>query len=459
MSRCIPRLLLALACSLFAVAAWAEEDIIVYSDLTGEFENQRADFNTVVQNSVNGLLRFRATEHKKDVLPMSTPLEERIKAAAKAGVPWLANVSLATDKKKARLTFDIINTAKAESAFHWAEEYKIKNIKGLIAQLEYSMPMTLKARFLELGRVIKKDKRLVYFDLGETAGIKAGDIYRIFVEGNEIEDEDGNSFGRVDETTGIVKVISVTAVYSVAEMIIGELSVEPGNLVKRATNNEEALYRGKILAVLENFVAINVGKNAGVREGSYYAVFRDIKSINDTESFRQPVGYIKVNEVFQEFSKGELSISPTYELTKYTIHQGDRVEEVESPRKDMWSVNRLMTNINSDTSARILYVSYQRDSSVNVDLGYRVKLGYGDNLLASFGVMQSVAHNSNVFAGFDFMYLGDPALNMFVSVDVDTPISKGIKLNLETGYTVAAALEKYNGLNASIGLKYGFDLF
>ena len=48
---------------------------------------------------------------------------------------------------------------------------------------------------------------------------------------------------------------------------------------------------------------------------------------------------------------------------------------------------------------------------------------------------------------------------MFVSVDVDTPISKGIKLNLETGYTVAAALEKYNGLNASIGLKYGFDLF
>ena len=73
--------------------------------------------------------------------------------------------------------------------------------------------------------------------------------------------------------------------------------------------------------------------------------------------------------------------------------------------------------------------------------------------------MQSIAHNSNVFAGFDFMYLGDPALNMFVTVDVDTPISKSIKLNLETGYTVSADIEKYNGLNASIGLKYGFDLF
>jgi len=449
----------ALMSALVTSAAMAEDEIIVYSDLTGEYENQRADFNAVVHSSIDDLLRFKSADSKKDVLPMSAALEERIKGAAKVGIPWLANVTLATEKKTAHLNFDIINTAKAETAFHWTQDFKVKNIKALIAQLEYKMPMTLKGRFLELGKVIKKDKRLVYFDLGETAGIRAGDIYRIFIEGKEIVDESGNSFGRVDETTGIVKVISVTAVYSIAEMIIGELSVEPGNYVKRAASNDESLYRGKILSVLENFVAINVGKNAGVKEGSYYAVFRDIKPINDTESFRQPVGYIKVNEVFQDFSKGELSISPTYELTKYTIHHGDRVEEVESPRKDMWSLNRLMTNINSDTSARILYMSYQRDSSVNVDLGYRIKLGYGDNLLASFGVMQSIAHNSNVFAGFDFMYLGDPALNMFVTVDVDTPISKSIKLNLETGYTVAAGLEKYNGLNASIGLKYGFDLF
>ena len=125
-----------------------------------------------------------------------------------------------------------------------------------------------------------------------------------------------------------------------------------------------------------------------------------------------------------------------------------------------------MTNVNSDSGSRILNFSYQRDSLVNVNMVYRLKAGYGNsnlgftkNVFASAGVMHSMGHSAHVFAGLDMMYIGDTALNLFISVDVDTPISKNIKINLETGFVVAHENDIYNGLNTSLGLKYAYNLF
>ena len=437
----------------------ADEDIVVYTYLNGHYKDHSADFRTIARKSLNNLRKFKVTKGPKGRISAKTALKDRLKAASKAGVRWLADVKFDTEKKKGELVFLIYRT-NGENIFRWVEKYKIKSMKAFLAQMEYHMPLKLKTKFLELGRIIKTDKRLVYFDLGETAGVKVGDTYQVYEEGDEIEDDDGNSYGYLEDTRGIIEVTDVTSVYSIGEVIIGQLSIDNGHWVKQTTELTPDSFNGKILSVLENKIAINIGKNVGVEEGSYYAVFREIKDINGKESFRQPVGHIKVNEVFDSFSKGELSISDTFNLTKYTIKKGDKVEEVESPRKNMWSLNQLMTNVNSDTGTRVLNFSYQRDSLVNVNMVYRLKGGYGNATpFAAAGVMQSLGHSAHVFYGIDLMYIGDTAINMFISVDVDTPLSKSLKINLESGFILAHSDDTYNGLNTSIGLKYAYDLF
>lgn len=447
------------AAFLFRPANAAEQEVIVYSDIKGQYSDFAPDFRALTEKAIDNLSHFKTVPKTRNFLPTRAPIADRLKAAVKEKVWWLAEVTLTTEKNKAMLSFAIYNTINGESTFRWSEEYKVKSIKSLLAQLEYNMPIQLKTRFFELGRVIKKEKRHVYFDLGDTAGIKPGDLYQAYRQGDEIEDEDGNSYGYLEVPTGVVKIVSVTSIYSVAEIVVGQLAIEPDDFVRPIVNGKEENYKTEILSVLENQVAINIGKSVGVKEGSYYAIYRDIKKINNDEAFRLPVGHIKVNEIFDDFSKGELSISETYDLAKYTIQKGDRIVEVESPRKNMWSINQVMTNVNSDTTAHVPYLAYQRDSVVNVQLAYRLKAGYGDDLYFAAGVMQSLKHSSHVFAGIDLIYLGGTALNMFVSVDIDTPLSNNLKLNLESGYTVSAKQEKYGGINTSVGLKYGFDLF
>ncbi len=440
-------------------ASATNEAIVVYTQITGHHVDHTPAFRAIVKKSLDDLNRFEVIKGIKGTVSSSKPLQEKLDAARKAGIPWLAEVTFDTEKRKGKLNFEIYRS-NGENVFRWKEKIDIDNLKAFLAQMEYQMPLKLRINFLELGHVIKNDNRLVYFDLGETAGVQPGDIYQIYEEGQEIEDDDGNSFGFLEKTTGIVKVTQVTSVYSIGEIIIGKLSIDSDQWVKRAKNQDLSTYQGTIEAVLENQVAINIGKNVGVEEGSYYAVFREIKPINEDESFRHPVGHIKINEVFDEFSKGELSISDTFELTKYTIKKGDRVEEVESPRKNMWSFNQIMTNVSSETGARVLNFGYQRDSMVNVNMVYRFKGGYGNgNPYLSGGVMHSMGHSAHVFMGMDVVYAGDAALNLFISVDVDTPLSRNFKINLESGFMVAHNDDNYNGLNTSIGLKYAYNLF
>jgi hypothetical protein len=127
----------------------------------------------------------------------------------------------------------------------------------------------------------------------------------------------------------------------------------------------------------------------------------------------------------------------------------------------MWSVNQLLTNIAGSEQAKLTYVAYQRDSASNVDLVYRMRGGYGSGTtLFAGGVMHSLQHSSHFFAGLDVLYVANAsAVNFFISADVDTPLSKNLKLNMETGYILAHSTDTYNGINMSFGLKYGFGLF
>jgi len=420
-----------------------------------------ADLQAISRKSLHNLKKFDVAAGPEGIISNSKPLEDRLAAAKKNDIPWVADIILDTEKQKAEMIFQVYKNT-GEIIFRWTEDYKIKNIKAFLAQLEYSMPIKLKTQFLELGRIIKKDKRLVYFDLGETAGIKINQTFQVYEEGEALEDDDGNSYGNLEVTTGIIKVKQVTAIYSVAEIIVGQLSIDTDHWVKLTTAKSENAFDSKILSVLENNVAINIGSIAGVEEGSYYAVFRDIKAINEQEAFRLSVGHIKINEVFDNFSKGEISISDTFELSKYIITKGDRVEEVSSPRQNMWGINQMMTNVSgSGSSGKISTLTYQRDSLVNVNMVYRAKLGMGSgsSIYASGGVMQSVGNSDRIFIGMDALYVTGAALNLFLSVDVNTPVSKNLKINLESGFIVAHKDEKFNGLNTRIGIKFAHDFF
>ena len=119
-----------------------------------------------------------------------------------------------------------------------------------------------------------------------------------------------------------------------------------------------------------------------------------------------------------------------------------------------------MTNVSSDDGTRVMHFTYQRDSLINVNMVYRFKAGYGNgNPYVAGGVMHSMGHSSHVFAGMDIVYAGSTALNLFLSVDVDTPVSNNLKINLESGFMVAHSNDVYNGLNTTIGIKYAYDLF
>ncbi len=436
----------------------AESRIIGYVLVTGHYKDANFDFRDVVRKSINNLKRFRVSTKVDGVIAPVKSIKEKLRAARKAGIRWVANVSLSTEKREGLLSFKIYRT-NGENTFNWKEEFRIKNVKSFLALMEYEMPKKLKIRFLELGRVIKKDKRLIYFDLGETAGVKPGDIYEIYKEGDEITDNKGNSYGNLEIMTGVVKVTSVTSIYSIGEIKIGALAIRPKHYVRLSTHKSKAV-TPEILSMLESEVAINIGKNVGVEEGNYYSVYRDIKKIRGNEAFRQVIGHIKINEVYEDFSKGELSISDTFELTRNIINKGDRVEEVESPRKPMWSVNSLMTNVDGGAGKKIYYATYQRDSSANVSMVYRFKGGYDSGQpMLGFGVMKSIKHSSHFFTGLEVLYFNAIAVHLFVSVDVDTPISKNLKINLESGFIIAQKDDAYNGISSSIGLKYGFELF
>lgn len=454
------RVLAAVAALLAAAPAYAApEEVIVYATVEGNYSAYGGQLMGIIQKGIDDLERFNVNSVaiKPDSLK---DINELLNDTRKRGLRWVADFSIVFDKKnRATAILDVYDARKSVRTVRINKDYKVKNIKALLSQMEYEIPKALKNHFLELGRIIKKERRLVYFDLGETAEVKVGDVFRVYREGAEITDESGNSFGRLEKTAGVVRVTNVTSVYSSAAIVVGALSIEPGDSVKKMKDNEIS-YDASILSVLENQVAISIGKNYGVEEGAHYAVYKDIKPINDKESFKHPIGFIKINEVYDNFATGELEISSSFDLAKFTIKAGDKVQEAESPKKDTLALSQHITNISEDEGKKLLLLTFQKSSMSNVNIAYRMRGGYkASDIFFSTGAMHSLGHSPYFFAGVDFIALSGLPINLFFSADINTPFSKSVKLNLESGYTLGATDELYNGINTSVGVKFSFNIF
>jgi len=454
-------LLLTLLCLWLGIAWAGPQEVILYTHIQGGKAVYAGQLGEVTRKALDSLQKFQVkavhplpAANLKDV----TTLLDR---AAADQIPWVADLRLTFDDKKKRvqMSLDLYESGKRLRNVRIAKTYKARNIKSLMAKMEYELPLALKSHFLELGKVIKKEKRLVYFDLGESAGTRPGMLYKIYREQDEITDDDGNSYGRLERTTGIVRVTRVTGVYATAEILVGALSIRPGDYVKAMPGRQTA-YEPRILSVLENQMAINIGKDYGVEEGSYYAVYKDIKPINDEDAFRIPVGFIKIDEVFDDYATGELELSPSYDLARFTIREGDPISEVASPKKDNLALQQALTNVNGDAGKKLLLLTYTKHSQSNVNIAYRLRGGYsGGSPYLATGVMHSLAHSPYFYAGVDFVAVSGMPINLFISADLETPLSRDLKLTMESGYTLGATNAAYNGINTSIGVRYGFDLF
>lgn len=307
-----------------------------------------------------------------------------------------------------------------------------------------------------MGSIIKKESELVYFNLGNSSGIKEGSIYRVFKPSEKLINQDGDTFGWIEQTTGIVKVTHSQSTYSTAQILLGRLSIAGNDFIELASKQNPNHYQGNIISVHENQVAIGLGDDVGVSEGSSYAVFKDIKTIKDTESFREKLGEIRIHSVHEDFAIGEISLSSHYQLSKSLMKEGDPVEEVKPTDLNLVSFGQMGTNALSSTSSdNILMAGYQTESQEVSGMLYRYRAGYGDEFLVSIGIMNSINHSPNFFFGLEGVYLDGVGANFFLSVDVPTPIDS-VKINMETGY-MAGFGDSYEGFNLNISVKYPLE--
>ena len=375
-----------------------------------------------------------------------------IKEAYKSRIRTLVVLELKKRKRKrAIISYNFYNVKTGSSFYRYSKEYKYKSERALLAQLEYNLPHKMKQDLRLQGRVVQKESNLVYIDLGTSAGTKVGQVYRIFREGKEIENDSGESFGFLDEETGIATIKSTSSVYSIAEIQLGRSSIKKGDRVELSDETAD-FYKGKVLSKLDNQVAINLGNNVGVSEGAYFAIFKDVKSIKNGESFQEMIGQIRITEVFDEFSKGEIAASNHYSLAKAMIQEGDSIEEVKAKGLIQLSFGQLSTGMLKEAS-QVYLIGVDVSSLSNRGLTYRGKLGYGDEAYASIGIAANLSNSESFRYGLDLVRLESSGANMFLQVDVPTPLSKYGTFSMETGYLVGVE-EEYEGLNILLNLKF-----
>ena len=361
-----------------------------------------------------------------------------------------------SDAENTEVSISLIDIKTGNLILEFVKKLERTEAPALFANLESQLPLSLRVKLNEVGSIIKKGSELVYFNLGNSAQVKEGKIYRTFKPGEKLVNAQGETFGWIEETTGIVKVSHSQSTYSTAQILLGRLSISEDDYIELAEDQVVDNYNGNIISVHENQVAINLGETVGVTEGAFYAVFKKIKDIKDDESFREKLGDIRIHSVHEDFAVGNISLSNHFSLTKALIKEGDPVEEVKPNNLDLFSLGQMGTNALSSTSSdNIPMLGYQTESQQVNGMIYRYRGGYGNDAFVSAGIMSSINHSANFFYGLDGVYLDGAGANFFLSVDIPTPL-KTVKINMETGY-MAGVGDAYEGFNLNINLKYPLD--
>lgn len=423
------------------------ESIWVVGRVSEDFNHLQSDLTNIGISSADQVNRFSVNTAVVD----QEELAQLLANARDAEVDNVLIITLEKDKKtQADLTVEIINATSEKTIYRLFEEMKFKEERSLLAQIEYQLPKRMKSEFKQLGHVVEIDSNVLFFDIGSTAGVEAGDVYRVFRQGKEIKGPSGESFGFIDDQTGVVQVKSVSSVYSSAELLLGRISIEKGDWVERVDANPDD-YKGFILSKLDDQVAINLGKNVGITEGAYFAVYKDVKAIKEGEAFREMVGSIRVTEVFDDYARGKIAASDNYQLAKAMVNDGDYIEEVQGSGGLRYMLGQMSAGILTETK-NIYVIGAELETLDNTALRYRAKVGFGSAIMASAGIGAGVNKSDMLQYGIDAVYLGGFGANLFLKVDVPTPLDRYGTLVMETGYLVSPE-DEYSGLNITLGLR------
>jgi hypothetical protein len=442
--------------SLFVSATLAAAgNVLLVTDLNDENLAYRPDLRLISTNAINRLQDYEVANAKTSVRPnTSEAIGAMIEAAENADLEALAVVTLYTKRRNATVTVSLYNVGTGDLTIQRALEFRFKEIPALLAQLEYELPLMLKREFRELGSVVKVTSDQIYFDLGRNAGVEVGQIFRVFRRGDEIKSSSGESFGFVDEQTGIIEITEVSSIYSIGEIHLGRLSIRNDDWVELA--DQTIQIRGQVLSKLDEQIAVNIGRKAGVVPGAYFAVYKDIKDIDEDDAFREIIGRIRITEVSADGARGEIARSDHYRLAKALINEGDYIDEVSYLHRNQLLIGQTSFGILGDTQS-VWNLGLNMESGFSTDLAFRVRGAIGSNWFVSGGVNAALNHTESFRYGLDFMYGTDGfGTYLFTDANIPTPLDKYVLFAIEAGYLLGAN-EDVEGLSVGLSAKIGLD--
>lgn len=427
-----------------------------------DFRPQGPALERMVRTSVNTLEGVQTAPGAIAPSDAEDALQAVLEQAASRGHQYHAVLEIGTARKRwfstdYQAVFNLYNTETAQSVLSWRKTYERQNdLRTFIALVSYDLPIELQREFQQIAQVIHVSGREVQLDFTSESGLERGDVLRVFREGREIKDENDVTFGKLQETTGVVRVLSVHPFYTTAEVLIGGIAIEYGQYAERLDAEDAEAYQGEVLTVYDDQVAISIGSSVGVQPGSYYAVYQNVVEFGDNASFREQVGSIIVSDVFENHATGRFTLSNHRNLSRLMVQQGAAVEEIDAPWRNAFMASIGSYNLldsDGETNGRLSYIM-----PTHTGLAYRAHLGMGDDLMLGAGIQTSISYSPNFHAGLDVVYYeGDGAgANMLMSIE--PPLGMGsIQPVLEVGYIVGT--DNYDGLNVNLGLRFNFNLF
>jgi hypothetical protein len=433
----------------------AAGNVLLVTDLDDDNLSFRPDLRLISINAINRLTNFEVAAVKTSARP-NTPeaIGAMLDAAATADLKTLAVISLYTKRRNATVTVSMYSVSNGELTIQRALKFRFKELTALLSKLEYELPLMLKREFRELGTVVKVSSDQVYFDLGKNAGVEVGQVFRVFRRGDEIRNSRGESFGYVDEQSGIIEVSEVSSIYAIGDIHLGRQSIRNNDWLELA--DSDIAVRGQVLSKLDERVAINIGRRTGISSGSYFAIYKDVKAIDSEDSFREIIGRIRITEVDKDKAYGEIARSDHYQLAKAMINEGDYIDEVTYRHRNQLLIGQTSFGI-SDSSDSKWSLGLNMASGFSTDLSLRARGAIGDNWFFSAGVNSALNHSESFGYGLDFIYGPDGfGTYLFSDANLPTPLSKYVWFALEAGYLIGAN-EELEGLSVGLSAKFGLD--
>lgn len=441
---------------LMSQLAVASGNVLLVTDLDEDNLTYRPDLRLIAINAINRLQDYEVANAKTDARPSSPEaIGAMIDAAKQANLEAVAVVTLyESRRKRATVTTSLYSVGTGDLIIQRALEFRFDELTALLAQLEYELPLMLKREFRELGTVVKVTADQVYFDLGKSAGVEVGQLFKVFRRGAEIRSATGESFGFVDEQSGIIEITEVSSIYSIAEIKLGRLSIHNNDWVELA--DQDIAVRGQVVSKLDSQIAVNIGRKAGIAPGAYFAVYKDIKKISDDDAFREIIGRIRITDVDANSARGEIARSDHYNLAKALIEEGDYIEEVSYRHRNQFVLGQTNFGILNDTQSTWL-AGLNMESGFSSSLSFRARGAYGDNWFISLGANSALNNSESFRYGLDFVYGEDgTGTYLFTDANIPTPLSRYVLFAIEAGYLLGAN-DNAEGLSVGLSAKFGLD--